>query len=258
MKSLQKSDRSPLEIQKRSSFAFVRTAVIAALQSVDSARQQCVIAGHMLLETKEAMQHGDFEDWVAQNIPEISLRTAQTWMRAAANVSRALSFGDSIEIEATVIPISKLLSAPIDELPAGALEYRQAWFDFTADKTIKDCINACVVDGDPDHRMDRAMNGKIKGGTTDRDDRKAFEVFTATKLAHITTFLTVRKKSPGEARTRFATWRRLPPAQQTAIGTAFATAMQMWPAWLLEVMADKARQELKKSDAERASRNAAL
>lgn len=193
--------------------------------------------------------------WVAKHIPEIHHDTANAWMRAATNVAKALKFGDSIEIEATVIPLSKLLSAPIEELPEGAHEFRQAWFDFTADKTIKDCINGVMVDGDPAHRIDRAINGKMKGGYRG-EDRKAFDTFIAVKLSHITSSLVLKRQMPGTATTVFSTWRKLPAAQQAAIGTAFAAELEMWPSWLVEVIADKAKQELKKSDGERASRNA--
>lgn len=224
--------------QNESSFHFVRTAVLNALNAVDSARQQCVIAGYLLTETKAALPHGDFEDWVATNIPEISHQTATTWMRAAASVAKALDFGPTIDVESISIPISKLLSAPLDELPEAAHEFRQAWFDFTADKTIKDCINGVTVDGDPGHRVDRAINGKLKGGTRG-EDRKAWDKFIASHLSDVTGLLGCNEKD------REKRWTHMTPLQRTRIMDAYTLALQKYPAALLEHITQQAKAELK-------------
>jgi hypothetical protein len=110
------------------------------------------------------------------------------------------------------------------------------------------------VDGDDAHRVDRAVNGKTKGGIGKQKDRKAFEKFTATKLQHITSFLTVTKKSAASGRRQIIGWRKLSPVQETQIGAAFCAAIEKWPAQLLETIADKIKTEAKLSDAERLAR----
>jgi hypothetical protein len=216
----------------------IRTVVLDALASVDTARQKCLIAGHLLNEEKARLPHGDFSDYVAKHIPEISHVTAWTWMRAAANVARALKFEDSIEIEATTIPLSRLLSAPVDELSEAALEYRQQWLDFTADKTIKDCINSVMVDGDPGHRIDRAINGKTKGGTRG-EDRKDWPTYIARHISDVTGLLGCNEKN------REKRWTDMTPGQREKIQDALSTALVKWPTPLLEHVAKQAREQLK-------------
>lgn len=218
--------------------AVLRVAIKAARESVDEARQKCLIAGHLLNETKNLLPHGEFSDWIATNLPEISHVTAWTWMRAAANVAKALKFPDAIEIEAEVIPISKLLSAPESELSAAALEYRQQWFDFTADKTIKDCINSVVIDGDPAHRIDRAVNGKLKGGTRG-EDRKDWPTYIARHLSDITALLGCNEKN------REKRWSTMTAGQREAIQDALSTALAKWPTPVLEHLVKQSRDQLK-------------
>ena len=246
MKSLTNTNAAGLQDQ------YLRTVVIDALQSVESAKQKCILAGQMLLDKKDLMDHGDFETFVAQQIPEVSIQTCRTWMRAAANISRALP-PMTVDVEVTV---SQVLSRPDAELTDEQRKYKQAWFDFTADKTIKECLNSVTVYGDDAHRVDRAVNGKTKGGKGGEKaaDRKAFEKFTATKLGHITTFLTVQKKALGTGKKKIVGWRELSPVQRTQIGAAFTHFLMTAPDWLLEVMADQVKTELKMNPAERLSR----
>ena len=228
----------------------LRTAVLAALNSVETAKQLCMMAGQMLLDEKAKCQHGDFKAHIAKLIPEISYETANMWMRAAANIAKALP-PMTVDVEASVI-----LQTPDDKLTPEQLEYKQAWFDFTADKTIKECLNSVTVYGDDAHRVDRAVNGKTKGGKGSEKaaDRKAFEKFTATKLGHITTFLTIQKKALGTGKKKIVGWRELSPVQRTQIGAAFTHFLMTAPDWLLDIMADQIKTETKMGPAERLSR----
>jgi hypothetical protein len=159
-------------------------------------------------------------------------------MRAAANVSKALKFGDAIEIEATTIPISKLLSAPLDELPEAAHELRQAWFDFTQDKTIKECCNGVFIDGDPAHRIDRAVNGKTKGGTRG-EDRKDWPTYITRHISDITGLLGANEKN------REKRWQDMTALQRQTVQDALATAVSKWPTPVVEHLATLARNEAK-------------
>lgn len=217
----------------------LRAVCIAALEAVENAVQKCLAAGQMLNEFKAALPHGGFLDWRAKNLPEISEDTAQRWMRGAANVANALPPVDSaIEIEASVI-----LSTPDAELSPVALEWKQAWFDFTADKTIKECLSGVFVGGDEDHRIDRAINGKTKGGTG--GDRKDFPLFVAVKL-----------KDMG---VHFSHWKGMTEAQKTEAKTAVMAAIKgdainlrkrnfnfaVWPEEICEVALEALRARMK-------------
>jgi hypothetical protein len=132
-----------------------------ATEACEDASQKCLRAGQALLELKATFGHGDFMEVAAREIPNVTHRTLTTWMRAAENITRALGPVDgAIEIES----FSEILSTPDDELPQHAREWKQQWLDFTADKTIKECLNGVLVEGDEAHRVDRAINGKTKGG----------------------------------------------------------------------------------------------
>lgn len=180
------------KVEKRNDFAFIvektRKVVLDACFSLEEARQSCLAAGHALIEAREALDRrglgageDGFTEWVKKTIPEITLRTAQLWMRAAANVARALPpvpADDSIDVE-----VSEILTKPEEELTPDERKWRQQWLDFTKDKTIKDCLDGVLVDGDEGHRVDRAINGKTKGGAG--GDRKDFPVFVMRKLKEV-------------------------------------------------------------------------
>lgn len=192
----------------KGAFQKLRTICLHALSTVDNARQACLAAGQMLNELKERCDKGDFMDSVAQAIPEISHDTVNIWMRAAANIARALPpVPDVIDVE--TLSISQILSTPDSELPAVALGWKQGWLDFTADKTIKECLNGVFVDGDDAHRTDRAINGKTKGGSG--GDRKDFPLFVAVKL-----------KDMG---VHFSHWAGMNDTQKTEAKTAIVAAI---------------------------------
>jgi hypothetical protein len=229
----------------------LRTAILAALEAVEGAKQRCIYAGQMLLDEKTQIPHGEFHEHIARVCPEVHYETCRVWMRAAGNISKALP---PMVIDVETVSVSQVLAAADADLTPDQRKYKQAWFEFTADKTIKQCLDSVTVYGEPAHRVDRAVNGKIKGGVGMQKDRKAFEKFTAIKLGHITTFLTVRKKSAASGRKQIVGWRQLSPVQQNAIGAAFTHSLEQWPAWLLEILADKIKTESRMSDAERLSR----
>ncbi len=248
------------------SIAKLSTAERRIVDAYQSARRaeadyatRALICGQLLLERRVEMcsshngtstalrrnQHSDgesFEAWLES--VGISKTTGYRWMEAAERVARlqlhipaADDFSPFMEIGGEAVPLSLALTAPEHELSAEALAFRQGVFDFMADKTISEAINAAVDGDSPASRISRAGNGKQKGGAGTQD-RKEFEKFTATKLKHITTFVT----------------QKLSTTQKGLIAAAFAVAMERWPRWLLEAIAEKAKSELKLSDPERAAR----
>lgn len=223
---------------------------LEAIASIEDAKQKCMAVGQRLNEIKEKCEHGDFLNRLKNCLPEISSDSANRWMRAAANIIKALPPAP-IDIE---VSISTILATADKELTADQRKYKQDWFDFTENKTIKECLNSVTVYGDDAHRVDRAINGKTKGGIGKQKDRKAFEKFTAEKLRHITTFLTLQKKSVGTGKKKVCGWRKISPVQQTQIGAAFNVFWETAPQWLLEVCADKIKTESKLNDGERLAR----
>lgn len=159
----------------------IRAAVLDAQAAFDNARSQCLRAGQMLNDVQGALPHGDFQNWIETNLPELSYRTAARWAAAAANITRHLPPPD-IEVDGVVLTVSQIMDGSSD-LPDEAAAYRQAWLDFTADKTISECLAGVFVDGDPDHRLTRAINGKTLGGQPKgAPDRKDYALFASVKM----------------------------------------------------------------------------
>lgn len=245
----------------RSDTDTVRELVNAALKAAGEASQKCLAAGQALNEMRERLAQprvngrfeetggNGFEDWIRQNIPDVGLTTARTWMRAAANVVKALppapAAGDIIDVEA--ISVSSILSTPSDELPEEARAWRQTWLDFTSHKTIKECLAGVFIDGDADHRVDRAINGKMKGGAG--GDRKDFPLFVARKLR--------------DAGVHMGHWEGMSAAQHNEVCAVVLAAIsgdevllrgrnagkpmafEAWPLEVCAVVADACRERLK-------------
>lgn len=211
----------------------LREAVLKALTSTNLAVRDCLAAGQALNEARDAFRRrrgegGEFAEWddgsgwqefVEKNIPEVHYTTAWRWMAAAANVftvveDKTYEIGDSpgdrvIDVEG--IPVSEMLNTPDDELPEGAREWKQAWFDFTANKTIKQCLAGVFVDGDGDARASHVFSGLTSPRAGGGGDRKDFADFTLRKLKHISTF--------------FGSWEGMPERQRTEIKDEFTAAI---------------------------------
>ena len=183
MKSLQKYPESATAIYLASDS--IINVVREALVAVEGAKQKCLAAGQLLNDFKATLAHGEFLIWREKNLPEISADCCERWMRAAANIVRALPEG-CIDVE--TISLSEVLSTPDHCLSAAHQKYKQAWLDFTNDKTIKECLNGVFVEGDEAHRVDRAINGKTMGGKGS-GDRKDWSLFVAVKLDNLSVHL---------------------------------------------------------------------
>ena len=259
MTRLVKHVDSSLKVQISHDANFVRSIVLDALDASFHAGQKCLLAGYFLGEQKARLgrtshdekssvhgrnQHSDepgWLAWLAANIPEISQPTAYRWMSAAATVAIALKMrppgealpaGSDMDVASEVLPISRLLTMPEAEVPEASRKMRQDWFDFTAHKTIKECLSGVLIDGEPEAGMKRAVNGKGLGGAG-RQDRKEFGKFFARALGIATSqvALTTRDRETDQA--RWAGDRELPAAEQAAAcagAVALAEACRgAWP-----------------------------
>lgn len=54
---------------------------------------EVLIQGQALLQTKSALPHGLWLEWLKANCPLVSIRSAQVYMRLASNTQRAAYFG---------------------------------------------------------------------------------------------------------------------------------------------------------------------
>lgn len=244
-------------INKKDVFA----AVDAAFSAGEDYALKALIAGQLLMEYREQLrvshdekpsingrnQHSEGESFTKEieaHYPK-SVATVYRWIQAADRVSRAqlgldldAPFKPVIEIgDGKTISLSQALTLPEKQLPAQARNFRQGIFDFMADHTLGEAARA-VFDGDSGaKRITLAAGGKKKGGKGS-GDRKAFDVFAKTKLKHLTTFM----------------GQKLTVNQKSQIVTAFDTAIEHWPRWIVEGLAEKCRTELKLTDHDRASR----
>lgn len=237
-----------------------------ACGSIDTAKNKALFFGFLLMEQRNALLGGrnafdsnkqDDEKisvWLERNCPKIALRTAQRWMQAAERSSLAIGDAPIIEIEGVIVPVSQMLFAPEAELPAKALKYRLEWFEWAADKTIKDCLSAVAFEGEESKRITLAHNGKNAKNAGGGGDRKDFKKFIKTKLAHIGTFLFVPKKATSSKPPHF---RDFPSDEQAQIVALFLAAVKKWPVWILKPLAQAIAKELKMGDEERSVRNQA-
>jgi len=227
----------------------LRASVLEALTALEHASQKCLLAGRMLLQKKAEMPHGDFQAYIQDAIPEIHYETARRWMRGWENVHKVIC----ARMDVANLPDDGglIIDIPDAELTPEQLKYKQMFFDLSANTTMKDAVEGVFAGGDDASRIVRAGMGQAKGGVGKQPDRKAFEKFTATKLKHITTFLTVQTKSDGTGRKQITGWRKLSPVQQTSICTAFNEFLRTAPDWLLENMADQIHAQKRLSHAER-------
>lgn len=248
--------------------------IVRACQEAATAEVNCALksltAGQLLIEKRhdlEITSHGG-KSWHKNdhNKPDASQfgiwlesvgiprATAYRWMDCADRVMRChlgVSLSDEmlpfIEVEGTQLPHSHLLTLPADELPDAARELRQRLFDFMEHKSLGEAARAAFAGDAPGHRISRAGNGQSRGGTTDRDDRKAFHQFVIVKLQQIDTHL--------------AHWKKMTPLQRTEITTALVAALsgeafkpsftrapvqfKLWPEDLCAAMSEALRLRLK-------------
>ncbi len=183
----------------------IREACLAAKRATEEAVQKALFSGQLLNEKRDELMaqsseklvawqsrtkadEDKFSNWFEQIVPEVHYTTAYRWMNAASRVFASLKISDVIDVEAVKIPFSDVISKPADCLPESAQKAQQLFLDFTANKTLKECLEGVLLEGDPDKRIACAANGLRSGGTNDLDDRKNYPMFAARKLQNLTTY----------------------------------------------------------------------
>lgn len=222
MKSVTKLKSSPPEaaILQRIRSAY---AEMAACQAV--AVNKALYLGALLIEAKQTVVHGDFLEWRRNAVPELSDDRAERYMQAAANTLK------QVTLPVIDLPISAVINTPAEDLPSDAArEAQQLIFDFTKDKTIKDCLASVFVDGDEPHRITRAGNGKKLGGTKG-EDRKDWPKFIGQKLSDVAAHL--------------KHWASFSPAQVEVVLSKLSQIVVKWPTPVLAHLKKVITEELK-------------
>lgn len=210
----------------------------AARTAVDEA----MAAGAMLIEIREqiqfakghANQHTPIEIQFDKYLDArgerhgVSRATLYRWIGYAEAGRKALA--ESIDIEAIAVPVSNLLTLPLEELPEEAREARQLLFDWMQDNTISEAARGVVVDGDPSSRITRAHNGKTKGGAG--GDRKDYDTFIARKFSDVGSHA--------------KHWDSFSPGQKDKTYGHIANLLSNLPTPLVEAFLKSAKEEMKK------------
>ncbi len=170
-----------------------------------------------------------FLRWLEDN--HLSRSGAYRWMNAAERVARlqlnlpmAHDFAPFIEVEGTRVPMSEAFapgSKACEQFPE-VKKFRQNVFDFMADKSLAEAARAAIEGESPAHRITRAGNGKVEGGTRG-EDRCAWHDFIGERLREICGHL--------------ARWRRFSSKQKETTQEHFENAIEKWPTPLLESLA---------------------
>lgn len=220
-------EHNNLIMYRAASVANIKSAIDDAMATAELATAKAIQVGHLLVEAKAdpRMQHGDWQEWIETNFPQITIRTANRWMQAATNVARQVDLGGC------EVPISRLLSDSAEQLPDdNARAAKQTLFDFMADKTINDCLVGIVRDGDEAHRVTRAANGRKFGGHKG-EDRKDWPKYIGVHLNDILQHL--------------KSWKSFSPAQVADVFARFDTALAKMPPALLTHLKQRITEELK-------------
>jgi hypothetical protein len=105
----------------------------------------------------------------------------------------------------------------------------QILLEYISGKTMQECLQGVIVEGDPEHRLTRAQNGMAKGGAG--GDRKDWPGFIETKLRHINEHL--------------SHWDNFSGPQIERTQTVFKVVITGWPAPLLEYLKNEAAKVLR-------------
>jgi hypothetical protein len=115
------SNRLPIPIDE------ITAEDVACRKAAGDAVRHAVEAGQRLIEAKELVPHGSWLTWLGQNLPQISIRTAQRYMRAAEAVGKndTVSFSSLRELIAPPKPAPQPWWREETDLPAWWRRYPQ-------------------------------------------------------------------------------------------------------------------------------------
>jgi hypothetical protein len=104
-----------------------------AQQSLTSAVDHAVRCGALLTEAKAGVAHGEWLPWLAENFPA-DVRTAQAYMRLAANAQRASHLEAAPSIRAALAELAEPRETDFDpDAAARALRELEARLDAAGD-----------------------------------------------------------------------------------------------------------------------------
>lgn len=106
----------------------ISKAYSEAKASVDLAIRKVIVCGLLLQAQKARLKHGEFGRWLASNCPEISWKTACSWMKSSRVACREMNVSPESSFDS--IPLYEALQAPPSQLSPSAKDIRQKIFNF--------------------------------------------------------------------------------------------------------------------------------
>ncbi len=106
----------------------ISRAYSEAKSSVDLAIRKVIICGLLLHTQKSKLKHGEFGRWLASNCPEISWKTACSWMKTARIACREMEVAPESTFDS--VPLYEALQSPPSKLTPSAKDIRQKIFNF--------------------------------------------------------------------------------------------------------------------------------
>lgn len=229
--------------------AEIISACRSAIEAEINYAFKALVAGQLLIEKRTSLamtshsgksyqktdrtkpEDAQFGLWLkASGLPN---STAYRWIDCTERIMGFHQIGDSnyIDIEGSPVLISQVLTLPEDRLSADALDLRQSVFAFMADKSLGAAVRAAIGGDSPAHRITRAGNGKLKGGTN-IEDRADYPEYIRRALSALSAHLA------GHGKNHEARWAKtMTPLQRQQIMDSFSTAIIKWPTPLIEHLA---------------------
>ncbi len=191
-----------------------------------------LLLGQQLLEKKAALGHGCFMDWRRDCLPDLSDSKAQRLM------GEMLRFRNAFPLPAIDVPASVIVLTPDKDLPAPALQYKQAWLNFSDAKHFTDLRERLC-----------ALTGKTKGGNPDPAARKEFGKHIENHFEKIGALFTRKKRGA------VCGYKNFSMSERAYVVVAMNRSIEFWPRWMLEGQLNKIKRELGLSDAARLHRS---
>jgi hypothetical protein len=106
----------------------ISKAYSEAKSSVDLAIRKVIVCGLLLQAQKSRLKHGEFGRWLASSCPEISWKTACSWMKTARIACRENSVAPDSSFDS--VPLYDALQSPPSKLSPAARSVRDRIFQF--------------------------------------------------------------------------------------------------------------------------------
>jgi hypothetical protein len=234
----------------------------AALEAVDDCVRKAVLAGFFLLEYRQQIltahcepgktndghqliKHGrytppeqNFSLWIESN--GIPISTAKRWMCTAERIARLElkldmenGFVPFLNVDNLVVPLSQALTAPENDLPQRALEFRSFVLRFLKDKSLAEAARAAIDGDSPANRVTRAGGGKLRGGKdSEGRNRRDFPRLVSERMHELSAHL--------------RHWNRMTPSHREAILDKIVVGCEKWPTPVIEHLAKAIKLELQR------------